>query len=91
MKVVTLKMEESFLKSIEKAMKKNHYSTKTEFIREALRDKLEQLDKEERIKQLSKVYGAGKEKYAHVKDKDLKRARKKTEKEFAKKFNINLE
>ena len=82
MKVLTLKIEQSFLKSIERAMKKNHYSTKTEFIREALREKLEHLDKEERIKQLSKVYGMGKEKYGNLTDKDLKKSRKKVEKEI---------
>ena len=39
MENVSLKMEENFMKAIEKVMRKHNYMTKTEFIREAIRDK----------------------------------------------------
>ena len=39
MESITIKVEEDFAKEIEKAMKP-YYSTKTEFIREAIRDKI---------------------------------------------------
>ena len=47
MENVSLKMEESFLQAIEKVMTKHHYTTKTEFIREAIRDKIKRLEEKE--------------------------------------------
>jgi len=47
MENISLKMEEGFVKVIDKAMKKNNYMTKTEFIREAIRDKLRKLEEKE--------------------------------------------
>ena len=49
MENVSLKMEENFLNAIEKIMQKHHYMTKTEFIREAIRDKIKQLEEKEII------------------------------------------
>lgn len=47
MENVSLKLEENFLKAIEAIMKKNNYMTKTEFIREAIRDKMRRLEEKE--------------------------------------------
>jgi metal-responsive CopG/Arc/MetJ family transcriptional regulator len=47
MENVSLKIEENFLKAIEKVMAKHNYMTKTEFIREALRDKIRRLEEKE--------------------------------------------
>jgi metal-responsive CopG/Arc/MetJ family transcriptional regulator len=47
MESISLKMEKEFLQNIEKAMKKHNYSTKTEFIREAIRDKIKELEGKE--------------------------------------------
>ena len=58
MESISLKLEMSFLKSIEKTMKIHKYTTKTEFIREAIRDKMKQLEKEEAIKRLVRYKGA---------------------------------
>ncbi|MEM3091195.1 MAG: ribbon-helix-helix domain-containing protein [Candidatus Pacearchaeota archaeon] len=43
MKIISLKLEKEFLKEMEKIMKKHNYMTKTEFIREAIRDKIKDL------------------------------------------------
>jgi metal-responsive CopG/Arc/MetJ family transcriptional regulator len=40
-----LKLEKTLAKEIEKAMKEHHYSTKTEFIREAIRKQINELEK----------------------------------------------
>jgi len=40
-------MEESFLNAIERVMKRHHFMTKTEFIREAIRDKIRRLEEKE--------------------------------------------
>jgi metal-responsive CopG/Arc/MetJ family transcriptional regulator len=47
MESISLKLEKEFLQNIEKAMKKHNYSTKTEFIREAIRDKIKELGEKE--------------------------------------------
>jgi len=47
MEHISLKLEENFLKAIEAVMKKHNYMTKTEFVREAIRDKIRKLEEKE--------------------------------------------
>jgi Arc/MetJ-type ribon-helix-helix transcriptional regulator len=47
MENISLKLEKNFVTSIKRAMKNYNYSTKTEFIRAALREKLAQLEEQE--------------------------------------------
>lgn len=47
MESISLKLEENFLNAIEKVMKKHLYTTKTEFIRESIRDKIRRLEEKE--------------------------------------------
>ena len=47
MKGISLKLEKEFLKAIEDVMKKHNYMTKTEFIRESIRDKIKRLEEKE--------------------------------------------
>lgn len=47
MENVSLKLETNFLQAIEKIMKKHNYMTKTEFIRESIRDKIRRLEEKE--------------------------------------------
>ncbi|MDP4039298.1 MAG: ribbon-helix-helix domain-containing protein [Candidatus Pacearchaeota archaeon] len=49
MENVSLKLEKNFLHAIEKIMKKHNYMTKTEFIRESIRDKIRKLEEKEII------------------------------------------
>lgn len=58
MEVISLKMEENLLNDIDKSLKNNRYSTRTEFIRDAIRFKLSALEKEEAIKKLTAMRGA---------------------------------
>lgn len=62
METVCVKFEKEFLEDIEKIMKKHRYTTKTEFIRESIRDKVKDLEKEEALMRLKKFYGASKRK-----------------------------
>jgi Arc/MetJ-type ribon-helix-helix transcriptional regulator len=50
MKTISLKLENAFLNTIERIMKKSNYTTKTEFIREAIRDKMEKMREEKKNK-----------------------------------------
>ena len=47
MENISLNLEKNFLASIKRAMKAHNYSTKTEFIRAALRDKMARLEEQE--------------------------------------------
>jgi metal-responsive CopG/Arc/MetJ family transcriptional regulator len=49
MENISLKLEKNFLTAIEKVMKKHNYMTKTEFIRESIRDKIRKLEEKEII------------------------------------------
>ena len=50
MENISLKLEKEFLKAIENVMKKHNYMTKTEFIREAIREKVKKLGEKETIR-----------------------------------------
>ncbi|MEK6915002.1 MAG: ribbon-helix-helix domain-containing protein [Nanoarchaeota archaeon] len=47
MENISLKLEIGFLHAIEKVMKRHNYTTKTEFIRESIRDKIRRLEEKE--------------------------------------------
>ena len=71
MEAVSLKLENTFLHDIEETMKKHRYTTKTEFIREAIRDKIRDLEKEEALLRAKRLYGASKRKTTY---KEIHRA-----------------
>ncbi len=52
MENVSLKIEENFLKAIEAVMRKHNYMTKTEFIRESIRDKIRRLEEKEIVEDM---------------------------------------
>ena len=86
MQTVCLKMENNLLKEIDSKIKSNRYSTRTEFIRDAIRDKLSQLEKDEAIRNLEKLKGSIKRKSKISYEK----ARELAFKEHTKRFDINL-
>ena len=83
MEQVCIRFEGDFLKDLERIMKRNRYSTKTEFIREAVREKLKALEREEALKNVEKLFGSSKHKTS---DEELHKARKKLAKEYGKRF-----
>mgnify|MGYP001612609846 CR=1 FL=1 len=62
MEPVTIRLENKFLKDIEKTMKEHRYTTKTEFIREAIREKIKELEKQEALARVRRLYGTSKRK-----------------------------
>ena len=49
METISLKLDEDMLHNMDKTLKKHNFSTRTEFIRDAIRDKLERLTRDELI------------------------------------------
>ncbi|MFH1915645.1 MAG: ribbon-helix-helix domain-containing protein [Nanoarchaeota archaeon] len=80
---ISIRFEDDFLKDIETAMKGNRYSTKAEFVREAIRDKIKDLEKEKALLRLEEVFGASKKKTTSI---ELHRARKKAVLDLVKKL-----
>lgn len=81
MQSVTIKVEDKLAKEIDNSMKP-YYSTKTEFIREAIRDKLKQIKKERALYLLKKNFGKSKIKTPLHRDREI---REEVGKEFFKK------
>ncbi len=62
MESVSIKLEEHLAHDLKNVMRKHRYATKTEFIREAVRDKIKDLEKNELLLNLKKLHGASKRK-----------------------------
>ena len=84
MESITIKVQERMLKEIESIIKKD-YGTKTDFIREAIRDKIKEIGKEKALKMLAKNFGSSKKK---VSDEELEKARHIVGKRFIKKVGF---
>ena len=62
METVTVKFQEDVLKKIDTSINKHNFDSRTEFIREAVRDKITELDREDLIKEFLKFRGKAKKK-----------------------------
>lgn len=89
METVSLKMEKSLLNEIDNSLKKNRYATRTEFVRDAIRAKLSDLEKEDIFKKLDAFKGSlkGKAK-SNMTDREI---RELVGRETAKKYGIELD
>ena len=87
MESITIKVEEDLAAEIEKTMKP-YYSTKTEFIREAIRDKIKAIEEEKMKKKLLENFGKANAKTTHKQEREI---REKVGAEFAKKYGIDLD
>ena len=85
MQAITIKMEDKLLNEIDQKLEYHRYSTRTEFIRDAIREKLSELEKEEVLKNLAQLKGSSKRKTT---DEQLHIAREKVFEKLKKKFNI---
>jgi Arc/MetJ-type ribon-helix-helix transcriptional regulator len=85
METISLRLENNFARILEKAIKNNMYSTKTEFIREAIRDKIKQIEKEETLKKVEKLFGSSKRKTT---DEELHKAREKAFEQLERKHGL---
>lgn len=83
MENVSIKLDGEFLNNIERFMKKYNYMTKAEFIRQAIRDKIQQMEKEEMLKAVERIAGSSKRKTT---DEQLHSIRDKAFEQLEKKF-----
>ena len=57
MEIVSVKFQEDVLKKVDETLAEHNFNSRTEFIREAVRDKLESLSREDLIKEFMKFRG----------------------------------
>lgn len=88
MEAISLKLEEGILQNIDDSLKKHRYSTRTEFIRDAIREKLEDLEKDEALRNLRKYFGASERK---ITDEEIHKAGEEAIKSLAKKKGWKLD
>ena len=85
METISLKLEHNLLQEIDNTLNKHRYSTRTEFIRDAIREKLSELEKEELLKAVAKLKGFSKRKTT---DEQLHAAGEKVIEKYEKKFGF---
>jgi Arc/MetJ-type ribon-helix-helix transcriptional regulator len=83
METISVRFEEDFVDDMEKIMKGNRYATKAEFIREAVRDKMKDLETQAALMRLEKVYGSSKRRTTK---EQMKRAKEEAFEEIANRF-----
>lgn len=73
METVTVKFQEPVLKKIDKSIAEHNFNSRTEFIREAVRDKLDDLSKEDLIKEFLKFKGKAKKKTSYEENRETRK------------------
>lgn len=84
MQIVSVKFTDDVLKKIDKGISKHNFNSRTEFIREAVRDKLQNLSKDELIAEFMKFHGKGKP----TTDAHRRRVREEVGREIMAKYGI---
>ena len=79
MEVVSVKFQEHVLKNIDQSINRHHFNSRTEFIREAVRDKLTELEREAAFRQFLSLRGKSRIKTT---DTDNAHTRNQTSKEM---------
>ncbi len=87
MESITIKVEKELAAEMDKAMKPL-YSTKTEFIREAIRDKIKDVENEQLMAHFKKYFGKAKVKTT---DEQARRVREEVSRRWVKEAGIDLD
>lgn len=83
METICIKLEDTMLEEIDQKLKGHRYSTRTEFVRDAIRQKLSEFEKEELLKKIAQLRGSSKRKTT---DEQLHKARELLAKRYEERF-----
>ena len=83
METISLKLDETMLHNIDTCLKDHNFSTRTEFVRAAVREKLDDLQKEDLMKQFIALKGKAKK---TTTDEERHKIREQVFEEFNKKL-----
>ena len=89
METITIKLDENMLNNIDKSLSKHNYSTRTEFIRDAIRKRYEQMTRDDLITEFMnlKVHRRTKRRLS---DKEWEKSRQKAFEEYIKEKGWDL-
>ncbi len=87
MEVVSVKFQEDILKKIDESISTNNFNSRTEFIREAVRDKLADLDRDELIQQFLKLRGKASKKTTY---EENRKTREEVARQIAKELDVDV-
>lgn len=85
--LITLKLEENFLEEVDSTVKRNGFSSRTDFIRAALREKMEKIKLKEDLAMIRANWGKSKRKTT---DKEFHAVRERIFNEFAKRLGVQI-
>ena len=88
METITFKLQGNLVKKIDELLPPLHYNNRTEFIREAVREKLNKIETEKFMRKLAKFKGAATRK---VSDEEFEAGRKKAFEKLAQEFGVTLD
>ncbi len=81
--MITVKLNDSFLKEIDRVVKKENYQNRTEFIRNALREKIDSVKYKQALEEIAHLKGASNKKTS---EEEYEKIREKAFEEFDKRF-----
>ncbi len=87
MEHISIKLEDGFLQDMERIIKKSRYSTKSEFIREAIRDKIDEIEKKVMLEHINKIAGKFK---MRTTDEQLHKIREEVFNELAREKSVKI-
>lgn len=83
METISVRLDKGMGSKINSVMKKHHFATMTEFVRDAIRIRIKELEKEEILRQINRLAGSSKRKTT---DEELHKVREDMEKLYDQKF-----
>jgi metal-responsive CopG/Arc/MetJ family transcriptional regulator len=86
METISIRLDDGMMRELDRIMKKHHFATLTEFIRDAIRNRMKELEKEELQKQIARLAGSSKRKTT---DEELHKAGEKVFEKLEKKFGLS--
>ncbi len=87
METVTFKLHEKILQKIDRILEPLHFNNRTEFIREAVREKLHQIETENFMKRLAQHKGTAK---VHLSDEKLRDIKEDVAHKYAARLGVSL-
>lgn len=85
MEIISLKVDETMLHNMDNIIRDHNFSTRTEFIRDAIREKLEELHRDELMNQFLALKGKAKK---NTTDEEREKIRDKVFDDLLKKHNM---
>lgn len=85
METISIRLDEGMMNKLNSLMRKYHFATLTEFIREAIRNRIKELEQEELQKQIVRLSGSSKRKTT---EEQLHEAGKNAFEKLERKFKI---